>query len=475
MGLIREVGSRLLPALIPPELGTHVVESSEVGSIRMSGGGAGDAPYGGHFVPAGVTVSQILDYARGTGSDDAFGYYHVGLGYGRDVAVTYAALHRCVTLIAGVIAELMTDGLWVRDRDGGMVKGTRINAILDVISRSPDDGLTSGTTFIEDAAADYLMDGNALIVPQYEDGSYRLHGLVRYNSWNSDTLPHYDTQVLVYRLTPIREYSDMNVQYESARDVVHVRWPLMTRHGRRRAEFALAPILALRPTLDIGLRGDRYINTWFSKGAQPKLHLDYEQKEWHKLWTPDQRAEAVGYVLDGVMGRDPLVTFGAKSSKINDPPQDREAGKLREFQVRECGMFYGIPAPAFGIEVSNWGQGIEMLNRLMWRTGIKPHLKRFLDALTIKLLRPGEKFDVDTTALLRGDSESMAKLIAALGGDAQRAPVATRVEQRHIAGLPRDPDGEYVDPPMASQREQVDAVVEKVMVRMAAANGTARA
>ena len=66
-----------------------------------------------------------------------------------------------------------------------------------------------------------------------------------------------------------------------------------------------------------------------------------------------------------------------------------------------------------------------------------------LAALQLRLLAPGDRFWVDTSDLLRGDSEAISKLLTPLQGDAQRAPIATREELRHLAGLPRDVDGAF--------------------------------
>ena len=99
------------------------------------------------------------------------------------------------------------------------------------------------------------------------------------------------------------------------------------------------------------------------------------------------------------------------------------------------------------MDVTEWGQGIEQLAKLFFRFGARQHLERLLAALQVRLLRSGDRFHVDTTDLLRGDSAAIKEMVMALQGDAQRAPVATREELRHIAGLTVDPVGEFRDPP----------------------------
>ena len=98
--------------------------------------------------------------------------------------------------------------------------------------------------------------------------------------------------------------------------------------------------------------------------------------------------------------REPLVTFGGKSTKIEDSPQDREARGLREFQVEEIAKVYGVPAPLVGVQVTEWGAGIEQLSKLFWRTGERLHIERFLAPFQNSLLLPGDRFHVNTIDFL---------------------------------------------------------------------------
>ena len=86
---------------------------------------ADGASSGGRYVPADTTWSQILDYASGAGDAWPLDFYRAGLPISRDVAVSYATLNRCVTLIAGTVAQLITGGtLRVVDQDGRPAHGS---------------------------------------------------------------------------------------------------------------------------------------------------------------------------------------------------------------------------------------------------------------------------------------------------------------------------------------------------------------
>jgi len=404
--------------------------------LQLSASSGSDG--GGIFVPADTTWSQILDYAAGDGGDWAFDFFRPGFPTSRDSAVRYATLHRCVTLIAGTIAQLVTRGaMQVVDRaTGRRATGARARRALELLVESPD-GVTPALQFVEDAMADYCLDGNALIVVHQPPTGGLAARLERMRPWGAESRPARDGTD-VYRLTPIR---GLGTEHVAARDLAHVRWPRLQRCGVRgggRDAFAQAPVVALRPALDIGLQGDQYIREWFTRGARSRLHVDFPPPDGAQPLTPTQRRELVGWVQRYSRTRQPLVTFGGQSSRIDDTPADSEAERLRAFQVRDVSRVFGVPAPLLNEMVTEWGKGIAELAKLFYRFGARHHLDRLLAACELRLLDRGQRFAVDDTDLLRGDADQVQKLLMALQGDAQRPAVADRGELRHIAGLPAD-------------------------------------
>ena len=409
---------------------------------RLTASADGTRQSGGLYVPADTTWSQILDYASGAGDAWPLDFYRAGVPISRDVAVSYATLNRCVTLIAGTVAQLVAGGtLRVVDADGRRQTSRQAERVLELLSGSPDGGTTPASSFIEDLVADYCLDGNALVVPSVS-GDGTLRRLRRMSPWDND-VTYARTGEAVYRLTTVD--GPLATEYHAARDVVHIRWPRLLRYGRTRSTregFALAPVIALRPALDIGLQGDRYIQRWFSSGAQPKLHINVATPPGVAQINTKQRQELVDYVKLAVRSREPLVTFDTTSNTIHDTPQDREAKELRQFQVQEIGRVFGVPAPLLNVDITSWGSGIEQLAKLFFRFGLRQHLDRVLAPLQVRLLPPGERFWVDTADLLRGDADAIHKMVMALSGDTQRPALASREELRHLAGLPRDVDGD---------------------------------
>ena len=415
-----------------------------VGLQRIEASAEGSGSEGGYLVPAGTTISQILDYVHGSGDLWPLDMYKAGLPVNRDIAVSYATLNRCVTVISGAIAQLIAGGhLSVVDGNGRRRLSRRADRVLEVLRTSADGGSLQMSSFLEDAVADYLLDGNSIMSPTWTmDG--RLEKLRRFSPWDAD-VTYTRAGEPVYRVTPADGMNRISENIAGL-DIIHARWPRMLRYGNTRTTrvgFAMAPVVAMRPALDIGLQGDRYIRDWFNRGAQSNLHIDFPLLDNEKRHTEDQRTDLRKAIRQHSRTRSPLVTFGAKSTKIDDTPQDSQARELREYQVQEVGRYYGVPAPLLGVQVTEWGSGIEQLGKLFWRFGLQQHLFRFLSPLALRLLRSGDRFHVDTTDLLRGDAEGVRSMVMALQGDGQRPPVATLAELRHIAGLTVDPIGEY--------------------------------
>ena len=406
-----------------------------------------EADPGGYLVPAGTTWSQILDYVSGSGDYWPLELYSVGFPMSRGTAIRYAVVHRCVSLIAGIISGLITAGsgsLYVLDRDGKRVKTRRTNNITDVLTYEPSDDGTSPFSFWEDLVADYCLDGNGILHPGYGLGSglQKLRRMVAHTAHTRIS----DGGNIVYRLTPATgQINRDHMEMIAKRDLIHTRWPLLVSTATDKSGFAIPTVIALRSSLDIGIWSDKYIKDWFKRGVHPGIHIDYEEKPHVTPPNKEQKLQIRQAIENQIKAQGPLVTFGGKSTTLEDTPQSAETLKLREYQLREVLGFFGIMIPFHSGDITSWGKGIEQLSKLNYRFGINQHLGRLLSPCTHNLLNRGETLRVDPTEFLRGDNENIAKLINALQGDAQKPPLASQTELRKIGGLPRDVDGEIDD------------------------------
>ena len=390
-----------------------------------------------------TTWSQILDQASGRG------YLYTGqkLIISRDVALTYSCMARCANLISAVCAQLITGGhLRVVDHMRKRQSSRRIDKALETLAYSPDGGVTASRTFFEDCYMDYCFDGNAIVVPgRASDGT--LMGFRRMAVWDGE-ISYTREGRPVYRVSPV----DGNFRTETiaGRDLIHTRWPRMQgpEYSKRtsRQGFAVPPVTALTPALGIGIRGDTYVLEWFKTGSKSKTHFNIRLEAGEDPMTPEEQKKLTDWVLSQARTGNPVITQAMESSRIDDTPQDRNAGDLREQQILEIARFFGVPAPLIGVQMTAWGKGIEDLAKLFVRYCVTHHLDRFLAPMALRLLPRGMIFMADMTDLIRGDAEAISKLLTVGMGGPNSPRIYTFEEARHIAGQTADPDGTFEYP-----------------------------
>ena len=394
---------------------------------------------GGYWVPADTTWAQILDYVGNSGDNSPFGIYGVGVGGSRNSALSYATLFRCVTLLSSMAAQAITQGsLRVVDNDGRTSKTPDAVRAIDVFQDFPD-GVTPAYQWVEDWASDYLIDGNALAEIR-RTRSRRLEAVYRFSSWDANTVPTSDGD-FVYR-GKYADRLDETLNYVSRRDMAHSRWPRLLRQTSsasvNRFNFAASPVAVMRPALQIGLAGDKFIREWYETGGAHRSQLAISLRE---RLTSEQRDDLRTYLRQYSTSREPLVMGGgAQFTPLHQNAANRDQAELRAFQVQELARIYGVPAPVVNDNITQWGAGIEQLAKLLWRFGGRQHLDRLLAPLSSLALGPGKRFRIDDTDFLRGDSSAIAELLNATKGDAQSGETATVEERRIWAGLPLEPE-----------------------------------
>ena len=398
-------------------------------------------------VPSDNPLSAILDYVEGTGDSgitDVFGFVS-----SEGAILHYPTLYRCITLLSGAFSMLVLQGrLHVEDMDGMRVKTRRARAAVRLLTEAPDGGMTPAGTWHEEMASDYLLRGNALAA-QGEMMGGELGRLMRLDPSDATITPTTDETGYSYRA---RAYdgSDGYRLYDSSR-VIHVRWPRLRRSSawryNKRWPFAEQPVRVVRAATTTGMEADRHVREFFQQSGAHKsaFAISYAQQLNKK-----QRLELADYMQQYRRSRDPLVLGDGATITQLAPRATTDTGlHLRQFQVRETCRPFGVPPECIGEGQSTWGAGIAELGRFLWRFGLSLHVERLLNGYGHLLLQRGERFVVDPMALIREAPDKMGQTIQALQGDAQRPPVATREELRHIAGLPREADGEFVqvEPP----------------------------
>lgn len=394
------------------------------------------------YSQSSLAPSQLIEFAQETG--DVWPYLlalrESNTQFQRDTVISYGPLFRCVSLISGVIAQLLADGpVRVVDRDKRRVTGYRQRSLLDLVTESPDGGLTASSAWWEDYVSDLLLDGNAIAAPYWAPGAQpRAMGWVRMSPWDAD-ITGWESREPIYRLREAHGSASAE-EYLPAREVIHSRWGQMRRAAYSsygRTGFASSPVVILRPAMEVGIQADRYVAQYFRRGNQgggvrSQMAVTYDQ-----MLTGKQLRDVKEQIERQMSDRGPMIIGGGgRAQPIKETPADGETGDLREYQVQELGRIYGVPPPLLGTNVTQWGSGIEQLARLFYRFGLRQHIMRVLAPFNLRLLPRGQRVEIDETQLLRGDMTQLATLIAATVGDAQRKAILRQDELRSLLGVP---------------------------------------
>ena len=361
----------------------------------------------------------------------------------RDYAIRYPSIARCTLIISNIIAGLLCNGsLEVRDYNDKKIDTRRAQNVLKLFSGKPDR-LTPSFTFFEDCVADYCLDGNTLIATD-RLGSQKKY-LHRYSSHDAYTKLQNSSSSL-FDYYAYKAFSmDGALEIIPSSRMIHVRFPMLRSPRKSNADnsrmlFAVAPTALIAEAIRIGRKQDKSLAKWLDK---PTMHVNFDPELAIRL-TEDQKKDIKAKIREEDESGQVIVTFGADSNPINAPIQD--SSEMRSYQVEETARFYGLPLPLLSVPVGQWSRGInEQIMKLAWRTGLNLHFNRFAYTLGTHLLNEGEYFRPDVTEFVRGDASGIAELVNATQGDAQRNPILSRGELRHITGAPREPDDEIKD------------------------------
>ena len=361
----------------------------------------------------------------------------------RDYAIKFPAISRCTFIISNIIASLLCNGsLEVRDHNDKKIDTRRTQNILKLFTGKPDR-LFPAFTFFEDCVADYCLDGNSLIATDRLGSQIKY--MHRYSSRDAYTkLQNSSSSLFDY-------YAYKAFSMDGALEIIpsprmaHVRFPILQSSGRSnsansRMLFAIAPTILISEAIRIGRKQELSLSKWLDK---PTMHVNFDQELATRL-SEEQKKDIKAKIREEDTSGQVLVTFGGDSSPINPPIQ--ETKEQRNYQVEEIARFYGMPMPLLSVPVGQWSRGInEQIMKLAWRTGLNLHFNRFSYTLGTHLLNEGEYFRPDVTEFIRGDASGIAELANATQGDAQRNPILSRGELRHMTGAPREPEDDIKD------------------------------
>ena len=345
-------------------------------------------------------------------------------------AMAVPAFSRSVTLLSGLMSQLISGrGLHVVDiQTDERITTPRARHMINLLMESPDNEIPS-IQFIEDLSMDYLIDGNALVVPDMVNG--RVISLTKGYPLES--------QRLASNISTLQVATDVGVAIRARRDLILSRWPLSFDNvrGDPKKDFAPSNIDILRTSLSLALSADQYVLEYFrSLAGKRAVNFAVLMKNFLQ---PTQLAEARALMSELIQEGGPYVLGESSIQNLNESAQDSNTKALREIQIRQISGHYGVPAVLVGEESTSWGTGIEELAKILVRFGLNVHISRFLDPFSLVMLPSGQKFAVDKSELTAASIESLTKLATVSLGDMQRPAFMTQSEVRKLFGHAPDP------------------------------------
>lgn len=365
----------------------------------------------------------------------------------RERAAAWTAIHRCVSLIAGAAADAIIDSLAVESDDRMPVRTVRSKRVVDMLRCTPD-GTGPALTWIEDAFADMILGGQAVIRVDRSPVSGR----------DRLTLCHPESAIVVQdrrgramvRATPDSSESGAPEAFPLT-DCIIARWPRIGGRSAgwsdRRRFFATPPIQSVAGAISLALNSERFAIDFFDRpgaggrgAAKSNMAISYPDV----IPEETQRQLIVG-IRSWAEGRGPLLLpNGGKIQQLNPTPADSQLLELRRFQTEEISRLLGVPGFLMGISegTQGWGQSLAESGRAWSRWSLRLYLNRFLEAISFKLLPDGQKLTVDESRYFRGDSEAIRNLIGAGRPPADgQGGILSRKECRRLYGLTE----EYID------------------------------
>ena len=387
------------------------------------GSGAMGSEMAKHTLAGGFTV----DTATGEWSEGGPDLRHAD----RSKLIQSSPIQASVRLIATSIADLITNTLYIVNEDDDRVEPNTVQKEILNLFRYHPNPLEDGYEFVANAVCDMLLEGQCLIgierFGQRVDSLYRMipkDAKVGTNRFGDD-----------FYTGPVWLVHNTGMVF-NRNNMVHAR--IINFEGYNSSDdrkgFVKGPIHTLRRTMQINGYLDEYIEQYFTSDANGIRMFVRATEPVGK----EDIGKTRSYVKD-VAKKSSGVAFlshALEPVSLTTSAIDQSMAALRTFQIREASRIFGVPVPMLGEEKS--GTNIAALKQDFWQNCIKPHANTLLSAMSMKLLNQrnaskGFRFAIDPTEMIKGDPETMAKLLQALG-DAQRPGPLSPTEWRRAGG-----------------------------------------
>ena len=359
-----------------------------------------------------------------------------------EIALEYVPFARIINLLSTKIADLITRDLHVVNRNGEVVETEHALQALRLLCESPDKR-QSGHEFVKAIAADYLIDGNALVhvrkgmeagLAKPSSPILRLRRLNILSASVRSSSPAMPMESLYYSAVA---FGCTETEEIRAEEIAHARFFEPSSYARQSEGyipflFSKAPRACLTPALKIGLESDKWIANFYDEASKAGIVICFPAESDGDT----QRRTIRQFREDTPKSRRPIVLFGgAQIAELNPSPANADARALRMDQVLEIARFYGLSPPSVAVNVTQWGSGIENLTRLDYRRCLEIHLANILAPLSHRMLPAGQYFEVSALQETRGDTKALTELANSAKPSQNGPAVFSRQEVRDQAGM----------------------------------------
>ena len=377
-----------------------------------------------HTLPGGFILNTVTgEWSEGNTLDDLRNATRIQL-------VASSPIQASLRLISTSVADLISNTLYIVDAEDNRIEPNSVQReILDLFRYSPNM-FEDGYSFIANAVTDMLIEGNALI--GVDRMGQRVTGLFRMIPKDAKVGTNkYGDDFYTGNIWMLNEGLVFNRE-----NMIHCRAINFEGHNSAtdRKGFVRGPMHTLQRTMMINGYLDEYIVKYFTSDANG-IRMFIRATDMIGKKDVEETREYVKKLAKGAGGV-MFLSHALEPVQMQTSAIDQSMAALRTFQIREASRIFGVPVPMLGEEKS--GTNIAALKQDFWQNCIKPHANTVLAAMSMKLLNrrntsKGFRFAVDPTEMIKGDPDTMAKLLPALG-DAQRPGPLSPTEWRRAGG-----------------------------------------
>lgn len=314
-------------------------------------------------------------------------------------AMSVATVYRCVQLLSESVANLPLQ--YMRLKNGIFVEDTksRLHYLLTV----QPDFTKSAFDFWKETVENVLLDGNAYIVPVYNQATLEIDRLVLCGRNTVSHDVYNDTYIVTDMINGIS-----GTYHES--EIIHIKGH--TNDGKN----GISVLGYARQTIGIALTGDRETLNRFANGGNVRGIVSNDKTTTGFGEYQDKELQKTAQDIDGrFQGGERIVSLPGQVDfkQISLSSTDMQFLESRKFTVRDICRFFGVHPSFVFDDTSNNYKSAEMANVAFLSNTLNPLLRNIENEMLRKLIAPTlcckRKFEFDRRGLYASDLDSKVK------------------------------------------------------------------